>query len=147
MASWLPEHYWLMYVLPHLGGRAPLSNCFSMIYLFALGCAGSLWLCGLWWCTGFSWCSSCCRARAPEPMGFIFMALGLSSCGSRALEHSVNSCGGFCHMACGSFLDEGSSPCLLHCHEDSLPLSHRCINPIIQCFSWYLHRRATLCQK
>ena len=30
-----------------------------------------------------------------------------------------------CSTACGIFLDQGSNPCLLHWHEDSLPLSHK----------------------
>ena len=40
------------------------------------------------WCSGFSlrWLLSCCGAWAVEHMGF-------SSCGSRALEQELSSCG------------------------------------------------------
>jgi len=45
----------------------------------------------------------------------------LSSCGSRAPEHRLNSCGS---GACRIFPDQGSNPCLLHWQVDFLPLSN-----------------------
>ena len=47
---------------------------------------------------------------------------GLSSCGSRALEHRLSSCGTrglSCSAACGIFPDQGSNPCPLHWQVDS----------------------------
>ena len=51
---------------------------------------------------------------------------GFSSCGSRALDHRLSSWGarGYCSLACGMFLDQGSNLCFLHWQEGSLPLSH-----------------------
>ena len=40
-------------------------------------------------CGGFS----CCRARALGARASVVVACGLSSCGSRALEHRLSSCG------------------------------------------------------
>ena len=40
-------------------------------------------------CSGFS----CCGARALGARASVVVALGLSSCGSRALEHRLGSCG------------------------------------------------------
>ena len=40
-------------------------------------------------CGGFS----CCRARALGAQASVVVACGLSSCGSRALEHRLSSCG------------------------------------------------------
>ena len=75
-------------------------------YLFIFGCAGSLLLCGV-----FSNCSeggllsscgaqashcssfSCCRAQALGVQASIVTAHGLSSYGSQALGHRLNSCG------------------------------------------------------
>ena len=37
--------------------------------------------------------ASCCGARAPALRLSVVAARGLSSCGSRALEHRFNSCG------------------------------------------------------
>ena len=61
------------------------------------------------WCAGVSFGgSSCCRAQA----------VGLSSCGSPALEHRLSIC---CSAACRIFSDRGSNLCLLHWQADSLP--------------------------
>ena len=53
---------------------------------------------------------------------------GLSSCGSPALEHRLQSGGTQAQLltqACGIFLDQGSNPCLLHWQAESLPLNHQ----------------------
>ena len=41
---------------------------------------------------------------------------GFNSCGSRALERSLSSCGAWAQLLCGCgiFLDQGSNPCPLH---------------------------------
>ena len=59
---------------------------------------------------------SSCGTRAS-----VVVALGLSSCGSRALEHRLSSCGAglSCSAACGIFPDQGSNPCPLHWQADS----------------------------
>ena len=64
-------------------------------------------------CDGFSRC----RAWAGGCMGF-------RSCGSRGLEHSLNSCGAWLDWsaAAGVFPDQGSNSSLLHWQVDSLPL-------------------------
>ena len=36
---------------------------------------------------------SCCRAQALGAMASVFVARGLSSCGSQALEHRLSNCG------------------------------------------------------
>ena len=66
---------------------------------FGFGYAGSSLPCGflsscgeqglLSSCGGFS----CCGTWALGCMGSVVAALGLSSCGSRAPEHGLNSCG------------------------------------------------------
>ena len=106
-------------------------------FLFFFGCARSLLLCRI-----FSSCGSyflvvvhellipgaslvACRALALGlqylwRVGSVFMALGLQSRGS-----IVVSCELICCSACGSFLDQGLNPCLLHWLADSLPLSHQ----------------------
>ena len=47
--------------------------------------------CGVWasHCSGFS----CCRAWALGVPASVVVACGLSSCGSRVLEHKLSSCG------------------------------------------------------
>ena len=51
---------------------------------------GYSWL----WCAGFSLGGfSCCGARALGVRASVVVALGLSSCGSQALEHRLSSCG------------------------------------------------------
>ena len=72
-------------------------------------------------CGGFP----CCRARAPGHAGFGSCALGLSSCGSWALEHRLDSCGLSCSITLGIFPDQGSNLCLLHWQAVSPLLSHQ----------------------
>ena len=45
---------------------------------------------------------------------------GLYSTGSMVMVHRLS-----CSVACGIFPDQESSPCLLHCQVDSLPLNHQ----------------------
>ena len=52
-------------------------------------------------------------------------AHGLSTCGSRALEHRLRGIQPSCSAACGSFLCLGSNPCPLHWLVNSPPLSHQ----------------------
>ena len=98
-----------------------LWNCFHIhsffiykfIYLFIFGCVGSLLLCAgflqLWQagatlhcgvrashCGGFS----CCGARALGAWASVVVAFRLSSCGSRALEHRLSSCGAWASLLC-----------------------------------------------
>ena len=78
---------------------------FIYLFIFIFGCVGSLLLCvGFLWfwqvratlhciawdshCSGFS----CCRAGALGTWASVVVARGLSSCGMRALEHSLSSC-------------------------------------------------------
>ena len=78
----------------------------NLFFLFLFGCVVSLLLClGFLWlrqagatlrcsaqashCGGFS----CCGARALGTQASVVVACGLSSCGSRALEHRLISCG------------------------------------------------------
>ena len=94
--------------------------CFLNIYLV-------LTLLGLCCCMGFFssysvWASRCggfpcCEVQALGHMGF-------SSCGSKALEHSLNSYRLNCSAACGIFPAQGSNSCLLHWQAGSLLLSH-----------------------
>ena len=60
-------------------------------------------------------CSSCSMRAS------VVVAHGLSSCGSRALECRLSSCGARlrCSMACGIFPDQGSNLCPLHWQADS----------------------------
>ena len=53
--------------------------------------------------------------------------LGFSSCGSRALECSLNNCGAqlSCSAARGIFPDQGLNPCPRHWQADSSPLGHQ----------------------
>ena len=86
----------------------------TFIYFFIFGCIESLLLCaGFLWlqragatlhcserafhCGGFS----CCGARALGTLTSVDVALRLSSCGSRALEHRLSSCGTQAHLICG----------------------------------------------
>ena len=55
-----------------------------------------------------------------QHVGFAVAAPGLSSTGSAVIVHGLS-----CSVACGIFLDQGSSPSLLHGQVDSLPLSHQ----------------------
>ena len=107
------------------------------IYLFIFGCAGSLLLCGLFSSCGEwgllsgcgAWAShcggfSCCGAPAPGAWASVVAAHGLSSCGSPALEHRLNSCAWpSCSEASRIFPDQGSNPCLLCWQANFLPVS------------------------
>ena len=81
-------------------------SVFKLFYLFILGCVGSSLLhvgflqlrgvgatlrCG----ARASHCGSfsCCRAQALGTQPSVVAVCGLSSCGSRALEHRLSSCG------------------------------------------------------
>ena len=44
---------------------------------------------------------SCCEAQALGSQASVVVAHGLSSCDSRALEHRLNSCGGWALLLCG----------------------------------------------
>ena len=59
---------------------------FIYLFLVALGLC-----CGAWasHCGGLS----CCRARALGTLASVVVAHGLNSCGSRALERRLSSCG------------------------------------------------------
>ena len=48
-------------------------------------------------CSGFS----CCRAQALGVRASVVVARGLSSCGSRALEHRLSSCGARAYLLHG----------------------------------------------
>ena len=79
---------------------------FFKLIIFIFGCLGSLLLragfslvaasggYSLLRFEGFSLGGfSCCRARALRAWASVVVALGLSSCGSQALEHRLSSCG------------------------------------------------------
>ena len=88
---------------PMRAGIFFLINLFIYLFLAVLGpccctpafssCGerGLLFRCGAWasHCGGFS----CCRARALSAWASVVVACGLSSCGSRALERRLSSCG------------------------------------------------------
>ena len=81
----------------------------------------------------FSSCSewgllSSCYVRASHCGKFLLLqstncrAVGLSSWGSQALEHWLNSCGTWVSLLWGTvFPDQQSNLCLLHWQADSLP--------------------------
>ena len=100
---------------------------FVYLFIFIFGCVGSLLLRASFSLVaasrgypslrraGFSLGGfSCCRARALGARASVVVALGLSSCGSRALECGLQSAGSVvaaqglnCSAACGIFLDQG----------------------------------------
>ena len=63
-------------------------------------------------CGGFS----CCGARALGVRASVVVACRLSSCGSRALERRLSSCGAWAQLLHGMWdlLAQGSNPCPLH---------------------------------
>ena len=100
------------------------------IYLFLIAL-------GLPCCPGFS------LAAASRAYSLVASHCGgFSCCGARALGHkSFSRCSTWAQqlwrtglvaprLACGTFLDEGLNPCLLHRWADSLPLSDQG-NPIL----------------
>ena len=127
----------------------PFINPVFIICLFLLGSNSMLYCTPLifkiiyfWLCWAVLLCkTSCsewgllsnCSSRASYGGGFLHgreLALehvGFSRCSSQALEHRFNSCGTGASLltACGLFPHQGSNPCLLHWHADSLPLSHQ----------------------
>ena len=66
-------------------------HCCGRAGFFLVVQAGATLRCGAWasHCGGFS----CCRARALGVRASAVVARGLSSCGSRALEHRLSRCG------------------------------------------------------
>ena len=69
---------------------------------------GLLWL----WRVGFSLWWLVSEHRLHGMLASVVAALGFSSCGSRALEHRLNSValGLRCSKACGIISDQGSHP-------------------------------------
>ena len=60
-------------------------------------------------------------------VAFLVVGPRLSGTGSIVAVHGLS-----CHAACGIFLDQGSSLCLLHREVGSLPRSHQqspCVSP------------------
>ena len=99
--------------------RTPFLKIYFIYFIFgcvgsSLLCAGFLWLwragatlrCGVQvsHCSGFS----CCGARALGAWASVVVAHGLSSCGTRALERRLSSCGARAQLLCGMW-DVGSS--------------------------------------
>ena len=74
-------------------------------------------------CSGFS----CSGAWALGLGASVVVARGLSSCGSRALKHSLGSCGPQAYLLhhMWDLPDQGSNLCLLYWQVDSLLLSHQ----------------------
>ena len=72
---------------------------------------------------------------------FIVEAHGLSSCGSRALEHRLNSCGSGlnCSSACRIFPDQGSNVCLRHYRQI---LYHCATREILGEYFWTTEKQA-----
>ena len=96
-----------------------LSPSFKILFIY--------WLCWPLLLRGL--CSSCgewallfsCSAQASHCCGFFAVEHGLQGTGSAAVvAHRLS-----CPTACGSFLDQGSNPHLLHWQMESLPLSHQ----------------------
>ena len=72
-------------------------------------------------CGGFS-----CGALAVGVQASVVAERGLSSRGSQALEHRLNSCSARASLfLCGIFLDQGSNLCPLLWQVDALPLAHQ----------------------
>ena len=102
---------------------------FILFIYFYFGCAGSLLLLEL--------CSGCREWGSSLVVVCGLLVAGLTSTGSgacglpqlllRALEHGLDSCarGLRGSVACGSLAEQGLSPCLLHWHSESLPLSYQ----------------------
>ena len=119
-------------------------NLFLFI-LFSFGCVGSSWLCEgflqLWRAGATLCCSarashcggfSCCRARALGTRALVVVARGLSSCGSRALECRLSSCGAQAQLLRGMWDLPGPgfepvSPALAGGLLTTVPLGKPCI--------------------
>ena len=84
----------------------------SLLHRLSSSCGeqGLLSSCGAWvsHCGGFS----CCGAQTLGALASVAAACGLSSCGSRALEHRLSSWahGLSCSVTRGIFLDQGLNP-------------------------------------
>ena len=108
------NYFWLCYVFSRFAG-------FSLVAM-SRGYSSLRW-------AGFSLVASLVtELRLQGTQTSVVAACGLGSCGSRALEHGgsvVVAHWVSCSMACGIFLHQGSSPCLLRWQVDSLPLSHQ----------------------
>ena len=76
-----------------------------MVVLGLRCCTRAFSSCGKWGCCGMraSHCSdfSCFRTQALGVWASVVVARGLSSCGSRALEHRLSSCGSRAYLPCG----------------------------------------------
>ena len=104
----------LSYLLScHLIDSFNLFTCF-LVALDLHCCMRAFSNCGKWGLL------SSCGAGLPKCRGF-------SCCGTWALEHKliVVANGLSCSGACGTFLDQGLNPCLLHWQANSIPLSHQ----------------------
>ena len=106
--------------------------CFLTVYLFILGCAGSLLLHKLFFSCGERGLLSSCGVQASHCGGFSCGAwslgyAGFSSWDAWALEHRLSSWGTRAQLLCtyGIFPNQGLNPCLLHYQVDSLPLRHQ----------------------
>ena len=90
---------------------------FFFFFLAAVGLrcgAGATPHCSAWssHCGGFS----CCRARALGMWASVVVAHGLSSCGSRAIEYRLSSCGEWAYLLGGMWdlPGPGLEPVSLH---------------------------------
>ena len=73
-------------------------------------------------------------------VGSVVAAPRLLSIDSIIVAHGLSSC-----SASGIFLDQGSSPCLLHWQVDSLPPSHRgSLHIFVSCLFWCEYLSSTL---
>ena len=113
----------------------------KFIYLFIIGCAGSLLLSRLSSSCGERRLLSSCGEQASPCSGLFHSGAqaignkGFSDCGVRAspvvapglqgIGPVVGVHGLSCSAACRIFPDQGSNPCLLHWQVDSLPPSHQ----------------------
>ena len=75
------------------------SSCGELGLLFRCGARASH-------CGGFS----CCGAQALGAWASVVVAHGLSSCGSRALECRLSSCGAWAQLLCGMWDPPGPGP-------------------------------------
>ena len=81
-----------------------------------------------WWYTHIYHCGFSCVGHGLSDAWASEVAVnGLKSTGSIVVAHWFS-----CSVAYGIFPDQGSNPCLLRRHTDSLPLSHQGSRPL--CF-------------
>ena len=88
----------VLFILSYLFLAALGLRCYVWAF-FQLWRAGAALHCGMCasHCSGFS----CCRARALGMRASVVVAHGLSSCGARALECRLSSCGAWAQLLCG----------------------------------------------